>query len=58
MNRDVKELRDQGFTDAEIAEILAEGDEKIAEEISEEIKKDLVESDEDADEDDEDKESC
>lgn len=56
MNRDVKELREMGLTEDEIAKILADGDDKIAEEISEEIKKDLAES-EDKDE-DEDKEGC
>lgn len=39
MNKDIKELREMGYTDEEIANILADGDEKIAEEISEEIKK-------------------
>lgn len=53
MNKDIKALREEGYTDEEIANILAEGDEKVAEELSEELKKDLVESDEDADEDDE-----
>lgn len=40
MNRDVKELRELGYTDTEIANILADGDEKIADEIVDEIKRD------------------
>lgn len=39
MNKDIKELRELGYTDAEIANILADGDENVADEISEEIKK-------------------
>lgn len=39
MNKDIKELREMGYSDEEIANILADGDDKIAEEISEEIKK-------------------
>ena len=52
MNKDIKELREQGYTDEEIANILADGDEKIADEISEEIKKaDAVETEAEATED-------
>lgn len=39
MTKDIKELREMGYSDEEIANILADGDENIAEEISEEIKK-------------------
>ena len=39
MNKDIKELREMGYSDEEIANILADGDDKIADEISEEIKK-------------------
>lgn len=58
MNKEIKSLKEEGYTDEEIAKILADGDEKVAEEISDELKKDLVESDENADEDDEDEENC
>ncbi len=50
MNRDAKELREMGLTDAEIAKILADGDEKVAEEIAEELKSEESEEDEDEDE--------
>lgn len=52
MNKDIKELRELGYTDAEIANILADGDENIADEISEEIKKaDVVQTEDEVAED-------
>ncbi len=52
MNKDIKELRELGYTDAEIANILADGDETIADEISEEIKKaDVVQTEDEVAED-------
>lgn len=52
MNKDIKELREMGYSDEEIAKILADGDDKIAEEISDEIKKaDAVETEAEATED-------
>lgn len=54
MNRDAKELREMGLTDEEIAKILADGDEKVAEEIAEELKSEESEEDEE----DEDEKGC
>lgn len=57
MNKDVKELRELGYTDTDIAKILADGDEIVADEIVDEIKKadaaEIIKADgEDEDDDD------
>lgn len=59
MFRDIKELREMGYSDAEIAKIMGDGDETITEGIAEEIARTNVEEsedDEDKSEDDEDDE--